>query len=134
MTRPLHLLPLLELFGREDAFHLLGLRLAVCAHLLGLRLHLLYILQVDLIELLRLLFAEVQLLGHAFGPALGHLLGRRPLLHHRSLLRILRKSARSGQQAQSRGDCKNSLFHNLKYQWLIQSVNRTRFGPLTMQR
>lgn len=42
-----HLLPLLELLGRKDLLHLLGLGLAGGAHPFVLRLHILYFLQVE---------------------------------------------------------------------------------------
>ena len=50
--------------------HLLGLGLAGGAHPLVLRLHILYLLQVEFVELLRLILVEVQFFDHAVGLAL----------------------------------------------------------------
>ena len=129
--RALHLLPLLELLGRKDLLHLLGLGLAGGAHPFVLRLHILYFLQVEFVELLRLILVEVQFFDHAVGLALGHLFGRGAFLCPRSPP-ILRKSARSRQQAKGHCNRKNSLFHSIKI-FVIRSPKHLRLAVL-MQR
>ena len=110
--------------------HLLGLGLAGGAHPFVLRLHILYLLQVEFVELLRLILVEVQLFDHAVGLA-GHLLGRGAFLCPRSTP-ILRKSARSRPQAKGHCNRKNSLFHSIKI-FVIRSPKHLRLAVL-MQR